>query len=307
MKPGPKNQSELTSGGMRTWFGIGLLLTSALAFTFNILIINMAFKDGLDVNTANAVRFIVTIALLFLFLKIRGKQLKLPPQERYKALALGITVFMIGVGYISATWYIPVSLAVLIFYTYPFFVAVISRFTENEPFTIIRLVVIIIAFIGLALALEVQSVATLNWRGVAFGFMAAFGCAALVTVSSLTMRTADPQAVNFHCLAAGTVLFVALLFFTGGPANFITQTGWLKLCVSSLTLGIGYVTFFAGLEIIGPFKTSMLMNMEPISTIILAAILLDERLSSMQLLGAGLVIVGIILITRDFRKVNNGN
>jgi drug/metabolite transporter (DMT)-like permease len=51
----------------------------------------------------------------------------------------------------------------------------------------------------------------------------------------------------------------------------------------------------------------MLMNMEPISTIILAAILLDERLSSVQLLGAGLVIVGIILITRDFRKVNNGN
>jgi drug/metabolite transporter (DMT)-like permease len=50
-----------------------------------------------------------------------------------------------------------------------------------------------------------------------------------------------------------------------------------------------------------------MMNLEPISTIILAAILLDERLSSMQLLGAGLVIVGIILITRDFRKVNNGN
>jgi drug/metabolite transporter (DMT)-like permease len=48
----------------------------------------------------------------------------------------------------------------------------------------------------------------------------------------------------------------------------------------------------------------MLMNMEPISTIILAAILLGERLSSRQLLGAGLVIVGIILITRGFRKVN---
>jgi drug/metabolite transporter (DMT)-like permease len=307
MKPDPKNQFELTSGGMRTWFGIGLLLTSALAFTLNILIINMAFEDGLDVNTANAGRFIVTIALLFFFLKIRGRQLKLPPQERYKALALGITVFMIGVGYISATWYIPVSLAVLIFYTFPFFVAIISRFTENEPIPIIRLVVIIIAFIGLALALEVQSVASLNWRGITYAFLAAIGCALLVTISSHTMRTADPQAVNFHCLAAGTVLFVVFLLITGGPARFVTQAGWLKLCVSSLTLGVGYVTFFAGLEIIGPFKTAMLMNLEPVTTVILAAILLDERLSSMQLLGAGLVIVGIILITGGFRKANNGN
>ena len=304
MDPGPNNQFEWTSDGMRTWFGVGLLLTSALAFTLNILIINMAFKDGLDVHTANAVRFIVTIALLFLFLKIRRRKLKLPPQERYKALALGITVFMIGIGYISATWYIPVSLAVLIFYTFPFFVAIISRFTENEPITIMRLVVIIIAFIGLALALEVQSAADLNWRGITFAFVAAIGCAALVSIGSHTMRTADPQAVNFHCLSAGAVLFVVFLLITGGPAKFVTQAGWLKLCVSSFTLGIGYVTFFGGLEIIGPFKTSMLMNLEPVLTVILAAILLDERLSSIQLLGAGLVIVGLILITRSLKKAD---
>jgi drug/metabolite transporter (DMT)-like permease len=168
-----------------------------------------------------------------------------------------------------------------------------------------RLAVIIIAFIGLTLALEIQSVATLNWRGITFAFLAAIGCASLVSIGSHTMRTADPQAVNFHCLAGGTVLFVVFLLITGGPANFVTQSGWLKLCVSSLTLGVGYVTFFAGLEIIGPFKTSMLMNIEPVLTVILAAILLGERLSPVQLLGAGLVIAGIILITGGSRKINN--
>ncbi len=262
----------------------------------------MSFEDGLDVNTINAVRYIVTIIILFLFLKIRGKQLTLLPRERYPALALGITVFMIGIGYISATQYIPVSLAVLIFYTAPFLVAVISRFTENEPITLIRLIAIIFAFIGLAIALDVYSVSSLNWRGISFAFLAAIGYASLVSIGSHTMRTADPQAVNFHCLFAGTVLFVVFLLFTGGPARFVTQAGWLKLCVSSLTLGVGYVTFFAGLEVIGPFKTSMLMNMEPLLTIILATILLGERLSPLQLVGAGLVIGAIVLITHEFRN-----
>jgi drug/metabolite transporter (DMT)-like permease len=305
MKTSPDKKFELASGSPRAWIGIGMLLTSVTAFTLNILIIKMAFEDGLDVNTANAVRYFVTIVILFLFLKIRGKQLTLLPKERYPALALGITVFMIGVGYISATQYIPVSLAVLIFYIAPFLVAVISRFTENEPITFIRLITIIIAFVGLALALDVYSVSSLNWRGIAFAFLAAIGYASLVSIGSRTMRTADPQAVNFHCLAAGTVLFVVFLLFTGGPAKFVTHAGWLKLCVSSLTLGVGYVTFFAGLEIIGPFKTSMLMNMEPLLTIILAAILLGERLSSVQFFGAGLVIAGIVLITHEFRKVSN--
>jgi drug/metabolite transporter (DMT)-like permease len=305
MNTSSDKQFELASDSPRTWIGIGLLFIAALGFTINILIANMAFKDGIDVNTTNAVRYSVTIVLLFIFEKIRGKQLKLPHRERYTALALGISVFMMGVGYLGATQYIPVSLAVLLFYTAPFFVAAISRFTENEAITTIRLIAIIIAFSGLVLALEIQSVATINWHGVAFGFMAAFGCATLINVSSLSMRTADPQAVNIHCLAAGSVLFVIFLLFSGGPATSITLPGWIKVGIASLALAIAYGSFFAGLEIIGSVKTAMLMNMEPILTIILAAIFLDERLSTIQLVGAGFVIVGIVLITGDSRKENN--
>ena len=267
----------------------------------------MAFEDGFDVNTANAVRHIVVVVLLFLFLKIRKRQLKLPRRERYTGLALGTSVFMLGIGYLNAAKYLPLSLAILIIYTAPFFVAVISRFTEKEPITFIRLIAIIIAFLGLALALKVDSAAALNWRGVAFALIAAIGIASLVTISSVTMRTADPQAVNFHCLLAGAVLFVVFLSFTGGPATSITQSGWVKLGIASMGLALGYITLFTGLEIIGPLKGSMLMNMEPILTIILAALLLDERLSSVQWIGAGLVMVGIFLITGAFRKIHNSN
>ena len=67
-------------------------------------------------------------------------------------------------------------------------------------------------------------------------------------------------------------------------------------------LAVGYVTLFVGLEILGPVKTTMLMNTEPILTIIGAALLLGEWLSSAQLLGAGLVMVGITLVTRGSGK-----
>jgi drug/metabolite transporter (DMT)-like permease len=46
----------------------------------------------------------------------------------------------------------------------------------------------------------------------------------------------------------------------------------------------------------------MLMNAEPILTIILAGILLGERLAFIQLIGAGFVMAGIILLTGKFTK-----
>ena len=293
MKQNLANPTELESENTGLWIGVGLLLVSALGFSIAMLFANMAYKDGIDVNTTNAARYLATMVLLFLFQKMRGKKLGLPPRERYTSLALGISVFMMGLGYLGATQYIPISLAVLLFYTFPVFVAVIARFTENESITAIRLIAIIIAFIGLGMAIEVHSLTDLSWQGVALGFLSSLGCTAFVIVSSLSMRSADPQAVSLHCLAAGTVFFAVFLFFTG----LLTVAALAKLCVSSLALAVGYVTLFIGLEIIGPVKTSMLMNVEPILTIILAAILLGERLASIQLIGAAFVILGIILIT----------
>jgi drug/metabolite transporter (DMT)-like permease len=209
---------------------------------------------------------------------------------------------MMGAGYLGATQYIPISLAVLLFYTAPFLVALAARFTENEPLTGIRLIAILIAFVGLGLALEIQSFASLDWRGVAFGCMSGLGCASFVVANSLTMRTADPQAVNFHCLAGGTALFAVFLFVYGGPTGTFTPPALLKAGASGFALTVGYITFFVGLEIVGPVKTAMLLNAEPMYTIILAAVFLGDRLSSIQWAGAALVITGIILITGGFGK-----
>jgi drug/metabolite transporter (DMT)-like permease len=302
MKRTRANQVDPASRDTKTWIGVGLILMSAMGFATNILVANLAYRDGIDVQTINAVRYCVTLTLLFLFLKIRGRQLKLPPRERYTGFVLGISVFMMGVGYLSATQYIPVSVAVLIFYTHPFLVAIIARFTENEPITPIRLLAITIAFIGLVFAMGVQSVAGLNWFGIAFGFLAVLGAASFVTISSLAIRIADSQAVNLHCLMSGTVLYVVFMLFSGGPAEHIVPAGWFKMGLSGLVLSIAYVTLFIGLEIIGPVKTSMLLNAEPIITIILAAILLGERLAFTQLIGAGFVMAGIILISREYIK-----
>jgi len=297
MKQEAAPQAGMTT--KRQWVGTGLLLLSGLGFASSIIIASMVIKRGVGVDTSNAVRYLIATILLFVYQKSTVKSVKIPPRERYIALGLGITVFIMGIGYLGATRYIPVSAAVLIFYTGPFFTIFISRFTEKEPITAIRIIALLVAFLGLFLALGVQVTNMLQMKGMLSALMAAIAMGTFVSISSVTIQAADPQGVNLHALMSGTLLFVVFLYTGDEPARAVTSVNLLKLCGSGFAIGIAYVAFYAGLKIIGPVKASMLMNTEPIFTIALAAAFFGEELSFMKIVGAGLVIIGIIAITRN--------
>ena len=280
-----------------TLLGVALMLVSGFGFTCSILIASRATSGGIDTNTCNVLRYFVAVMLLLGWHAASGTTVRINPRERYTALGLGFAVFVMGAGYLGATQYIPISLAVLIFYTGPFFVVIISRFTEKEPITIPRMTAICIAFFGLTLALKLGSANSLPIIGILLAFAAAIGMASFVTVSGLAIRTASPQAVNLHSLVGGTLLFGLFLIIVGGPSGAITRNSLLLLIASGFSLAVGFITLFVGLKRLGPVRTSILMNAEPVFTIILAAALLGERLSSSQVAGAGLVIIGIVLTT----------
>lgn len=299
MKTESNHQAGIQRTRKRTWMGIGLLNLSALGYAVAMLSANMAVKNGIDIHTTNAMRYTLALVFLFLFQRIRRHNAKLPPRERVISLSLGLTVFIMATGYLGATQYIPISLAVLIFYSFPLFVVVISRFTEKEPMTKMRLIAIIIAFVGLGFALEIGSIARLNWQGVAYGFVSSLGCTSFIIINSRTMRTVDPQSVSLHCLFGGVLFFWIALLFTDSQTITLSQGVMLKVVLSGISIAFAYVTFFTGLKIVGSVRSAMLLNMEPVLTIILAAVLLGERLSGFQLFGAILVITGIVMITRD--------
>jgi drug/metabolite transporter (DMT)-like permease len=262
----------------------------------------MALKNGIDLNTSNVARYFVAAMMLFIYHKINKQSVITPKKELFTALALGITVFMMGIGYLGATRYIPVSLAVLIFYTGPFFVFIIARFTEKEPFTIIRLIAFIIASSGLYLAMGIQTLSGLPFTGIFFAFLAAIGMALFIIISNLLIRTADPQTVNLHALSGGTLLFFCFYLLSNDAVNQLTQTGLLYLTASGMSLGVAYITFYAGLKIIGSVKASMLLNIEPIFTIALSVAIFGEQLSFTRYFGAGLVITGIFLINYKYKS-----
>ena len=267
----------------------------------------MAFRDGIDINTTNAVRHTIATGLLFVFMRIRGRPIRLIPRQRFAAIGVGVPLFMTGFGYLGAVQYIPVSMAVLIFYTFPLMVALISRIVERNPITFIKIVAILTAFIGLALALGVERGLVLDWRGIAYALLGALGAALLITISNHALQKMDTEAMNLHAMSCAAILFVTFAVAKGGSMPAISWGGGGKVFLAGFVLTIGYLTMFAGIARIGSVKSAMLLNVEPLITIGLAVGLLAEKLTSMQVFGAVLVTGAICLITLRGQGAGNSH
>ncbi|MCJ7707628.1 MAG: DMT family transporter, partial [Anaerolineales bacterium] len=73
--------------------------------------------------------------------------------------------------------------------------------------------------------------------------------------------------------------------------------GWIMagMILFSTILPIG--TFLAGMVRVGPTAAALLSTLEPVFTVLLAAWLLAEGLTGSQLVGGGLVLVAVIVLS----------
>lgn len=72
--------------------------------------------------------------------------------------------------------------------------------------------------------------------------------------------------------------------------------GWLSVVYSALlAMVVGYLLFYRGVKVLGPTKTSMYGNLQPIVAIAVAWIMLHETPSVWQMLGAGSIMAGLLV------------
>jgi drug/metabolite transporter (DMT)-like permease len=72
--------------------------------------------------------------------------------------------------------------------------------------------------------------------------------------------------------------------------------GWL-LCLAAVSTVTAISLFFAGLERVGPTMAAILSTVEPLVTVMLALVVLGERLGAIQLLGGALVLAAVVPAT----------
>lgn len=279
----------------RQWAALAVLVAALLGYSLCVILARTVYEHGGNALTALISRMgLFTVGVLIYF-RVKGESPMLAPSERYASLGLGLVIAVQSFAYYSAFEFIPVSLAALVFYTYPTLVAVAVRLISRTPLTPLMLGALVTAFFGIALVLEV-SLETLNPNGILRAFVASIGMATTAIVSSRILRRADSRRMALHTAASASTVYVLAALFTGAAALPVDLAGWAALLALPLFYVVAVIGWYSTIAVLGAMRVAFISNGEPIFTVILATTLLGEVLSLQQMIGAALVIGSIFAV-----------
>ena len=279
----------------RLLVGSFIALASALTFALSLALVDWFYASGGNIHSLNLVRAVAFALAMLIALAMVRRSVRASPRQLAMCAGLGLLFCVEMYGVLGAIHFIPVGLAILLMYIYPMIVAILSWITGQESFTLDRLLALLAAFAGLALALQ-SPLGLVDWRGAALGFASALSFAGLVFLSERVMRDLDRRAMMFYLNVVAILVIGGLLLVVADLQWPQSPRGWSAFGASTVLYVFATALLFTAIHFIGPLNTAMIDNSTPVWAIVFAALLLDERLSAVQLFGGALVIGAVVLL-----------
>ncbi|MEM2991178.1 MAG: DMT family transporter [Halobacteria archaeon] len=237
---------------------------------------------------------------LLLFFLLQGSISSLIPQEKkFYLFSMGFSMAITIYAYFSAIKTTSFAVAILLLYTAPVFVAVLSALFLREKITKITLAAICLSILGVLLIVNPYSlsIGSNYFTGIAFGLLSGF-CYGLEAILSRYLRDSYSgfvQAVWLNFISA--LIFLPFAFqvpFAAVRADFLHL-----ILLGLIPTAISFSLYFNGLSKVKASRGIIVLSLEPISGIAIAIAILGESPSIFMLLGGAAIIASVILVMRE--------
>lgn len=278
--------------------GVIYILVSGAAFGLLPWFARIAYNHGAEPFGMLMARFVLASVAMVAW-RIFAKR-----DEPRPSRGLEVRLFMLGaLGYApQASFFffgvdrIDISLATVIFYSYPVFVVLASWVVFRHSPSMRTIVCLAVALGGTALtAGQVQAG---SWTGVVLMLGAATWYSGYILVSSRIVQHSGAF-VSLMYVMIGAATAHTIIYFATRPDMPVDATGWLAIlaaAIISTILAMGF--FFAGVSRIGPGEAAVLSTIEPVVSIAIGVTLLNEDLTAPRLAGALLVLVSVAVLAQ---------
>jgi drug/metabolite transporter (DMT)-like permease len=270
-----------------------LALAAAVAFALANTSAGLAYRSGSTPLTVAAIRFLLPTIALLVWLRVSGVRMRPLGRDGWIAGLLGVITGVYTLALLHAIGSIPIALAVLVFYLFPLIATIILAICGWEKFGWPTITAVVLAFAGLALALD-PSERSFHIEGVALAVGAAMGLGLVIAVSSRVFRSGDSRPVTLYMAATAAALLVVLCVVNGEFVLPKTGVGWLGFFGTSVFYAFAMIAFFIAISMIGPVRAALLSYVEPVVTAGLGLLLFGEMLAPIQIAGIALVIGALV-------------
>jgi drug/metabolite transporter (DMT)-like permease len=274
-----------------------MVLISATAFGTLSILAKLAYRAGLGTEQVLAFRFVLAaIGMWGLALLLRQNPLRFERRRLLTLVALG-AVFYTGqsLTYFTALQTLPASLCVLIAYIYPSLVVLAGWLFLRRSVSPWHWVALVASFLGVALLVGGAQF-QLAWALV-FAIASPAIYTGYILLGERVMSSVPAVGASAVIMSGGAIAFCVIAAFAGQLALPTSESGWaVGIAIALVPTMVAISLFLAGLPRIGAARSSLLSTLEPVVTVLLAAVLLGDRFSAVQVVGGVLIIVAVVVV-----------
>src|SRR4051794_2575671 len=229
------------------------------------------------------------LALVALVAGVLRRSIAVAREDRATMAILGVTTALVGVCYVSSVAFIPVTVAVVLFYTFPILIVLVSPFVDGTRLTASLLGVAAIALAGVMLVVG-PAFDGLDWRGVALALGASVATMAQFFAAARCRGTTVIAKVFWiHLLVLPVAGLIGFVTGALAPPSALA----LAPFAVAMTIGgyvVGFVLQFLALGRIAAVVAGIVYCAEPVVAALSSTFILGESLGPLQILGGALVL-----------------
>ncbi len=310
--------TDRSDSGSSGALGAGLVVLAAVSF--GTLGPVTRFADDAGVGSLAIVAWRAAIgatAMIALLVTLRGIAGRRPvglrsigSRDRRFMGAASMANLVLNLAMFIAFVRIEIGLALLVFYSYPAFVAVASVLRFGERLDSVRWAALGLSMVGLVLTLTGSGgVGAIDGLGIGLAFLAALAQAFYVLAARHGFARIPPlesAALTMGGAALGYLLIAVVTGQLAGLASPLASSDalWPVLVAGFVGAAIPTLCFITGIRLLGAPRAAILATLEPVVGVALAAWLLNEQPRTLQLVGGALILVAAVLLQLGGRSVS---
>ena len=292
---GPDPERGRPDGGQEL-SGFAFIGTTALFFGAAPTFAKLAFDGGIDALSLQVFRFAIAFVAVIGTMAIIRETPKIQRHQFARLTLLACCTGIASLCYMTSVRYVPVAVASLTFFTFPIIVGPLSHLVGSDRMTVRNLTATAVAFTGLCMVLGGDL--ELDWLGILLAFIAGLAVALSFIVARPLVVQLPAMTVSVISTGLSGLFFLTWALFTADLSPPETPVGKIGLIGNSLCYAVGLCCLYAGIRRIGALRSAILVNAEPLISVLAAFLVLGQTIGPVQIAGTVVVIFGITMVRK---------
>ena len=288
--------------------GVFLVALGATSYGMLATFVKLAYKDGFttaEVTSSQFIYGILGVLLINLFQKIANKEKaqKASSKNIFQLMVAGTSLGMTSVFYYLCVKYIDVSIAIVLLMQTVWMGVLLEWILDKKRPSTQKIISVIIVLFGTFLATKLYEFTfQLDWRGIFWGILAAASfTTTMFTANKVALEISSAQRSLYMLLGGAVIVFTFSAFTQVGSLNIeIFKNYGLFLALFGTI--IPPILLNAGFPKTGLGLGSIVASLELPVSVLMAFIILNEKVVIWQWSGIALIILAIVIMNLNFSK-----